>query len=77
MDKACKSSAGLPVGFAHRQVLSGERASNACLTYPEDRDNPGKLGLIPDTLPRRMAGEERCLFRKGGCRLRMGARPIR
>ena len=77
MDKACKSSADLPAGSARRQVLSGERASNACLIYLRDRDNLGKLGLIPDTLPCRMAGEERCLFRKGRCRPEMGARPIR
>lgn len=29
-------------------TLSGERVSNACLTYPADRNNPGKLGLMPD-----------------------------
>lgn len=26
---------------------SGERVSNAWVTYPEVGDNPGKLGLIP------------------------------
>ncbi len=56
-------------------TLSGERVSNACLTYPADRNNPGKLGLMPDTLPlahaigRKRLGEEP--FRCG-----MGARPI-
>ena len=46
-------------GLSRQWVLSGERASNACLTYLGDGDNPGKLGLIPDTLPCRLAGEER------------------
>jgi len=27
---------------------SGERGSNAWVTCPQGRDNPGKLGLIPD-----------------------------
>ena len=31
--------------------VSGERVSNTWATYPEDWDNPGKPGLIPDTLP--------------------------
>ena len=31
-------------------VRSGARVSNTWATYLEDRDNPGKLGLIPDTL---------------------------
>ncbi len=29
---------------------SGERVSNALVTCPEERDNPGKLGLIPHVL---------------------------
>ena len=27
---------------------SRERVSNTWVTYPDDRDNPRKLGLIPD-----------------------------
>ena len=30
--------------------LSGGRVSNAWITYPRDRDNTGKLVLIPGTL---------------------------
>ncbi len=40
-------------------MLSGKRASNACLTCPGDWDNLGKLRLILDTLPGEAAGEER------------------
>jgi hypothetical protein len=29
---------------------SRERVSNTWVTYPDDRDNPRKLGLIPDEL---------------------------
>ncbi len=29
---------------------SGERVSNTWATCPRERDNPGKLGLIPDVL---------------------------
>ena len=31
-------------------IPSGERVSNAWVTCPSDWDNPGKLGLIPDTV---------------------------
>ena len=34
--------------FSHKEVLSGERGSNTCLTHPALRDNSGKLELIPD-----------------------------
>jgi len=44
MAKTCKSN-GKVVAI---QLLSGERASNAFLTYPKVRDSPGKPGLIPD-----------------------------
>ncbi len=37
--KPCKSNAAL---------LRGGLLSNTRLTYPQDWDNPGKLGLIPD-----------------------------
>ena len=30
---------------------SRERVSNTWVTCPDDRDNPRKLGLIPDVLP--------------------------
>ena len=30
-------------------ILSGGRGRNARATNPKHRDNPGKLGLIPDT----------------------------
>lgn len=55
------------VGFL---TVSGGRVSNAWVTYPEEGDNPGKLGLIPhvDT-PFGV-----CL--KGFTRFRMGPRPI-
>ena len=29
---------------------SRERVSNTWVTYPDDRDNPRKLGLIPDVI---------------------------
>ena len=29
---------------------SRERVSNTWVTHPDDRDNPRKLGLIPDVL---------------------------
>src|ERR687896_900432 len=46
-------------GFALGQ--SRERVSNTWVTCPEDRDNPRKLGLIPDELPGQQPGEERKL----------------
>ena len=42
MFKACKSNA--PFGG------SGKRVSNTLVIYPKDRNNPRKLGLIPDVL---------------------------
>jgi hypothetical protein len=39
-----------PVSSETGQV-SGERVSNTWVTCPEDWDNSGKPGLIPDTLP--------------------------
>ena len=46
-------------GFGPGQ--SRERVSNTWVTYPEDRDNPRKLGLIPDVLAPRKGCEERKL----------------
>ncbi len=34
----------------HWVYSSGERVSNTWATYPQDGDNPGKLGLIPDAV---------------------------
>ena len=42
----CKSNEELCFGRA----LSGERVSNALVTYPEDRDNSSKGLLIPDVV---------------------------
>ena len=46
MPNTCKLSdePGLALG------QSSERVSNTWVTYPDDRDNPRKLGLIPDVL---------------------------
>ncbi len=51
---------------------SRERVSNTWVTYPDDWDNPRKLGLIPNVLLAVMA------LRKGsfGLRIGMGPRPI-
>ena len=35
---------------------SGKRVRNTWVTYPQVGDNPGKLGLIPNVVPRRMTG---------------------
>ena len=53
MVKTCKSNAA---GAIQR---SGERASNAFLTYPGVEDSPGKLGLILDdpARPHGLAGK--------------------
>ncbi len=60
----CKSSEA-----ARKGQSSGERVSNAWITYPEVGDNPGKLGLIPhDT--------ERSKGARKGSRHRRGPRPI-
>ena len=40
---------------------SRERVSNTWVTYPNDWDNPRKLGLIPDVLTAHQGGEERKL----------------
>ena len=40
---------------------SRERVSNTWVTYPEDRDNPRKLGLIPDVVTVLKDGEQRKL----------------
>ncbi len=37
-------------------VESGERVSNAWVSYPLVGDNLGKLGLIPNVVSGRMAG---------------------
>ena len=38
---------------------SRERVSNTWVTCPDDRDNPRKLGLIPDVLVLRKQYEQR------------------
>ncbi len=38
---------------------SRERVSNTWVTYPDDRDNPRKLELIPDVLVSRKGIEQR------------------
>ena len=50
---------------------SGGRVSNAWITCLADRDNTGKLVLIPDTLLTAQAEG-----RKGETRRQMGPRPI-
>ena len=40
---------------------SRERVSNTWVTYPDDRDNPRKLGLIPDMSDSHEAVEQRKL----------------
>ncbi len=44
----CKSNEDVFV--VTRVHLSGEWVSNALVTCPEERNNPGKLGLIPHVL---------------------------
>ena len=51
-------------------VVSGGRVSNAWVTYPEEGDNPGKLGLVPHVDP------PLGVCPKGFARFRMGPRPI-
>jgi hypothetical protein len=51
---------------AIRRYPSGERVSNALVTYPEVWDNPAKVGLIPDVV---IGFRNRCLkdlFASGG-----------
>ena len=68
MPNTCKWSdePGLALG------QSRERVSNTWVTCPDDRDNPRKLGLIPDVLPHISA------MSKGsfGLRFGRGPRPI-
>ena len=40
---------------------SRERVSNTWVTHPDDRDNPRKLGLIPNVLAAHEGSEERKL----------------
>ena len=40
---------------------SRERVSNTWVTYPDDRDNPRKLGLIPDMSDNHEVVEQRKL----------------
>ena len=40
---------------------SRERVSNTWVTYPDDRDNPRKLGLIPDVVTVHKCSEQRKL----------------
>ena len=49
MPQTCKSSVGWLVR-KDRFNSSGERVSNTWAICPEDGDNLGKPGLIPDTL---------------------------
>ena len=51
---------------------SGERLSNAQVTYPQVGDNPEKCGLIPHIAP-----SEELVERKAFGRLRRGLCPIR
>ena len=50
---------------------SRERVSNTWVTCPDDRDNPRKLGLIPDVLSAHEGA------RKGSFGLRIGMGPRR
>ena len=56
VDKACKSNAPTTKLFVITQTGwwsgSGERASNALVTYPRDRNKPPKGGLMSDSLER-------------------------
>ena len=64
---ACKSNGVAPSGAKP----SGRRLSNAWATCPRERDNCGKLQLIPYTFPCINVREE-MIYRSG-----MGPRPIR
>ena len=55
-----------------RVQTRGEQLSNTWPNYPVDRDNLGKLRLIPDTTPRLECRESERLRRH-----RMWLRPIR
>ncbi len=55
MPNTCKWSDGPGLALGP----SRERVSNTWVTYPDDWDNPRKLGLIPDDLGAIMAQEER------------------
>ncbi len=46
MPNTCKSNGELLVIY-YREFLSGERVSNALVTYPKERDNSLKGLLIP------------------------------
>ena len=48
------SRADMSFGVFLKGHISGGRVSNTWVTYPEVRDNPGKLGLIPDSLSGQM-----------------------
>ncbi len=62
----------LPIS-SEKGSVSGERVSNTWVTCPEDWDNPGKPGLIPDTFPPPHGGGKKGRF---GFRFGMGPRPI-
>ncbi|MEA2136662.1 MAG: hypothetical protein QOC68_4572 [Solirubrobacteraceae bacterium] len=51
---------------------SRERVSNTWATCPDDWDNPGKPGLIPDVLPHTSEVSKGSF----GLRIGMGPRPI-
>jgi hypothetical protein len=56
---------------AIREFPSGEWVSNALVTYPEERDNSGKLELIPHVVTR-----VRGLVTEGAIRFGRDLRPI-
>ena len=58
-------------GCLHPALRSGERVSNTWATCPEDRDNFGKLELIPDVLSGSHGPVRKWFFRLG-----RGSRPI-
>ena len=56
---------------------SSEPLSNTLTTYPQDEDNPGKLGLSPDRRRRLEWSVVQSKLRMWSTRLRMGLRLIR
>ena len=56
---------------AIRELPSGEWVSNALVTYPEERNNSGKLELIPHVVTR-----VRGLATEGAIRFGRDLRPI-
>ena len=60
------SRAGMFFEFFLKGHISGRRVSNTWVIYPEVRDNPGKLGLIPDSLSERMLPRVKGIFPASG-----------